>query len=92
MVLWAICTTCLGLCKTPGQLIAVRFLLGLFEGGLFVSWTHTYCHHAQLIPLPKPGLNFIFSLYFTRAELGKRTAIFFAGATLAGAFGGLLGR
>lgn len=36
MILWAICTTCLGLCKTPGQLIAVRFLLGLFEGGLFV--------------------------------------------------------
>lgn len=36
MVLWAICTTCLGLVKTPGQLIAVRFLLGLFEGGLFV--------------------------------------------------------
>lgn len=63
MILWAICTVCLGLVKTGGQLIAVRFLLGLFEGGLF------------------PGLNFIFSLYYTREELGQRVAIFFAGAT-----------
>lgn len=63
MILWAICTVCLGLVKTGPQLIAVRFLLGLFEGGLF------------------PGLNFIFSLYYTREELGQRVAIFFAGAT-----------
>lgn len=63
MILWAICTVCLGLVKNGNQLIAVRFLLGLFEGGLF------------------PGLNFIFSLYYTREELGQRVAIFFAGAT-----------
>jgi MFS family permease len=63
MILWSICTVGLGLCKTGKQLMAVRFLLGLFEGGLF------------------PGLNFIFSLYYTREELGKRVAIFFAGAT-----------
>lgn len=63
MILWAVCTVCLGVVKTGPQLIAVRFLLGLFEGGLF------------------PGLNFIFSLYYTREELGQRVAIFFAGAT-----------
>jgi len=72
MVLWSICCIGLGLVNTAGQLIAIRFLLGLFEGVLF------------------PGLNFVFSLYYTREELGTRTAIFFAGATLAGAFGGLL--
>lgn len=35
MILWGVCATCLGAVKTAGQLQAVRFLLGLFEGGLF---------------------------------------------------------
>ncbi|KAG8988898.1 hypothetical protein FRB94_005578 [Tulasnella sp. JGI-2019a] len=72
MICWSICMTLMGTVKTSGQLIAVRFLLGLFEGGLF------------------PGLNFLLTCFYTREEQGKRIAIFFAGATLAGAFGGIL--
>ncbi|KAF8522744.1 major facilitator superfamily domain-containing protein [Hysterangium stoloniferum] len=37
-----------------------------------------------------PGLNFLFTTWYTRKELNARVSIFFAGATLAGAFGGLL--
>ncbi|KIJ55530.1 hypothetical protein M422DRAFT_24098 [Sphaerobolus stellatus SS14] len=37
-----------------------------------------------------PGLNFVFTTWYTRQELNARVSIFFSGATLAGAFGGLL--
>ncbi|PWY98656.1 putative MFS nicotinic acid transporter Tna1 [Testicularia cyperi] len=37
-----------------------------------------------------PCLNFLFSTWYTRDHLNKRTSVFFAGATLAGAFGGIL--
>lgn len=84
MVLWSICTIALGLVKTGPQLIAVRFLLGLFEGETTVQKDQgnlarklTYIHTGGLFP----GLNFIFSLYYTREQLGQRVAIFFAGAT-----------
>ncbi|KAN0061787.1 hypothetical protein ACQY0O_005780 [Thecaphora frezii] len=37
-----------------------------------------------------PGVNALLAGWYRRNELGKRTAIFFSAATLAGAFGGLL--
>ncbi|KAF8530469.1 putative MFS nicotinic acid transporter Tna1 [Hysterangium stoloniferum] len=37
-----------------------------------------------------PGLNFLFTTWYTRKELNSRLCIFFSGANLAGAFGGLL--
>lgn len=63
----------MGLVETYGQLLALRFLLGMFESGLF------------------PGLNFFLTGWYRREELNRRCAIFFAGAVLAGAFGGILG-
>lgn len=38
-----------------------------------------------------PGLNFYLNGWYKRDELNKRTAVFFGGAVLAGAFGGILG-
>ncbi|OCF37720.1 hypothetical protein I317_04076 [Kwoniella heveanensis CBS 569] len=35
MICWAIFQTCMGLVTTYGQLLALRFCLGLFESGLF---------------------------------------------------------
>lgn len=37
-----------------------------------------------------PGVIFLFSLYYRRRERTARVAIFFGGASLAGAFGGIL--
>lgn len=37
-----------------------------------------------------PGLNFLLSTWYKRSELNLRVAFFFSGATLAGAFGGIL--
>ncbi|KAL1408170.1 hypothetical protein Q8F55_004975 [Vanrija albida] len=35
MILWAIFQTCMGLVTNYGQLLAMRFMLGMFESGLF---------------------------------------------------------
>lgn len=39
-----------------------------------------------------PGVNYYLTQYYRRHECGKRMAIFFSAATLAGAFGGVLAR
>jgi len=62
-----------GLVTNYGQLLALRFCLGLFESGLF------------------PGLNLYLTGWYRRDEINKRAAFFFAGAVLAGAFGGIFG-
>ncbi|KAF8529986.1 putative MFS nicotinic acid transporter Tna1 [Gautieria morchelliformis] len=72
MVSWGVLQVCMGLVTNHQGLYATRFLLGVFESGLF------------------PGLNFLFTTWYTREELNARVAVFFSGATLAGAFGGLL--
>lgn len=37
-----------------------------------------------------PGVVYLFSVYYRRQERSWRVAIFFGGAALAGAFGGIL--
>nr|AOR51673.1 MFS transporter [Phaffia rhodozyma] len=73
MVLWAITQTMMGLVKNYHQLLALRFLLGLFESGLF------------------PGISMYLGMWYKRREQSLRIALFFSAATLAGAFGGILG-
>lgn len=65
---------CIGFVKTYGQFLAVRSLLGIFEGGLY------------------PGSLLLLSTLYTREELALRVGIFYASASLSGAFGGLLAR
>ncbi|KAF8182589.1 MFS general substrate transporter [Pholiota molesta] len=72
MLAWGIVMTCHGLITDYGQLVSVRFLLGLTEGGLYA------------------GVIFYISSWYKRSEMGTRIAIFFSGATVAGAFSGLL--
>jgi MFS family permease len=38
-----------------------------------------------------PGLNFFLTGWYRREEINKRVAVFFGGAVLAGAFGGIFG-
>lgn len=73
MVVWALFQIFMGIVKNYGQLVALRFCLGMAEAGLF------------------PGLNFYLTGWYRREELNKRVSFFFAGAVLAGAFGGILG-
>lgn len=59
-------------CKNYGGVVAVRMILGMFEG--FFG----------------PSLAVFLSLYYTRAEMGKRMAAWYSSAAISGAFSGLL--
>ncbi|CAG8773011.1 28163_t:CDS:2, partial [Gigaspora margarita] len=54
------------------QLMGTRFLLGVFESGLF------------------PAIVFYITKWYKRSERSYRISLFFSGATIAGAFSGLL--
>ncbi|KDQ64484.1 hypothetical protein JAAARDRAFT_683874 [Jaapia argillacea MUCL 33604] len=69
---WGTVTTLSGLVNSFGSLVAVRFILGLLEGGLL------------------PGIILYLSTIYKRHELQLRVGIFYASASLSGAFGGIL--
>lgn len=91
MVCWAIFQTFMGLATTYGQMLALRFCLGIFGASSFFPpvfiQSPSCCSESGLFP----GLNFYLTGWYKREELNKRVAIFFAGAVLAGAFGGIFG-
>ncbi|KAF8347919.1 MFS general substrate transporter [Amanita rubescens] len=72
MFLWGVTMTLQGIVHNYSQLLGLRWLLGVFEAGLF------------------PGVNYYLSCWYKRSEFGLRAAIFFAAASVSGAFGGLL--
>ncbi|GJE85450.1 MFS general substrate transporter [Phanerochaete sordida] len=72
VVLWGIVTTLQGTVTSYSGLVACRFFLGLFEGGLL------------------PGMSLYLSEFYPRLKLQFRISVFFAAASLAGAFSGLL--
>ncbi|KAI0775937.1 major facilitator superfamily domain-containing protein [Trametes elegans] len=72
VAVWGIVTTLSGLVQNYGGLLAIRFALGLCEGGLL------------------PGIMLYLSTLYERHELQQRVGIFYASASLSGAFGGLL--
>ncbi|RIB08120.1 major facilitator superfamily domain-containing protein [Gigaspora rosea] len=72
MVGWGIIMTGMAFVKNFSELMAVRFLLGAFESGLF------------------PGVVFYLTKWYKKSERTYRISLFFSGATIAGAFNGLL--
>jgi len=72
VAVWGTVTTLSGLVESYSGLIAIRFFLGLCEGGLL------------------PGIIVYLSTLYKRHELQQRVGIFYASASLSGAFGGLL--
>ncbi|KAI1789554.1 MFS general substrate transporter [Ganoderma leucocontextum] len=72
VTLWGTVTTLSGLVQNYSGLLAIRFFLGLCEGGLL------------------PGIMLYLSTLYKPHELQQRVGIFYASASLSGAFGGLL--
>ncbi|KAH0842009.1 MFS transporter [Fonsecaea pedrosoi] len=72
MVLWGGVCTATAFVKTPSQLYAVRFILGLLEA--------PFC----------AGCLFLISSWYTRTELGLRSAIILSAPMTANAFSGLV--
>ncbi|KAF8507966.1 MFS general substrate transporter [Hysterangium stoloniferum] len=74
MLLWGIMMTVQGLVHNYGGLLGMRWLLGMFEAGLF----------------PGVCVTINSECWYKRSEFGIRAAFFFSAATVSGAFGGLL--
>ncbi|OAP61522.1 hypothetical protein AYL99_03725 [Fonsecaea erecta] len=72
MVLWGCVCTATAFVKTPSQLYAARFFLGLLEA--------PFC----------AGCLFLISSWYTRTELGVRSAIILTAPMTANAFSGLI--
>ncbi|KAK1980079.1 major facilitator superfamily transporter [Colletotrichum cereale] len=94
------------ICEVPSNMILSRSRPSVFLPGIMLVWgalsalmsiSKTYgallgfrfvlgCIEAGFFP----GVLYLLSCWYTRAELGKRFAIFYTAAVLSGAFGGLL--
>ncbi|RGP71291.1 hypothetical protein FSPOR_3412 [Fusarium sporotrichioides] len=72
MVCFGVLTMSIGASKNFATIAALRFMLGMFEAGVF------------------PGLVYYITFWYKGNERSIRVAVFFASATLAGAFGGVL--
>ncbi|KAK2020662.1 major facilitator superfamily transporter [Colletotrichum zoysiae] len=94
------------ICEVPSNMILSRSRPSVFLPGIMLVWgalsalmsiSKSYgallgfrfvlgCVEAGFFP----GVLYLLSCWYTRAELGKRFAIFYTAAVLSGAFGGLL--
>ncbi len=89
MIVWGIISTATAACQNYAGLIACRFFLGFVEAAYFVS-PPSPAHHWQTLIRSQPGCLYYLSCWYTRKELGFRTAIFYSGALISGAFSGLI--
>ncbi|KZP01223.1 MFS general substrate transporter [Calocera viscosa TUFC12733] len=71
-IIWSVATFGTSAVKTPGQLCACRFFVGLAEAPFF------------------PGMLVTLAAWYTPAELGKRSSIFFVMAQVGSFFSGYL--
>lgn len=93
------------ICEVPSNMILTRSRPSIFLPGIMLIWgalcalmaiSNSYgallafrfilgCIEAGFFP----GVLYVLSCWYTRAELGKRFAIFYTAAVLSGAFGGI---
>jgi MFS family permease len=100
MMAWGLVSLLTAWVQNYSGLLAVRFMLGIVEGA--PSRLRGRCplptcavsdlrlETSRLAAPFFPGAMFVLSCWYTRAELGKRYAFFYAGAALANMFNGLL--
>lgn len=94
-LLWGIVTICQGFVTNQAGLLGIRFCE--FLPFMCVDTSAEYDTHYFLVFKVLgmteaglfPGVIYVFSIYYKRRERGPRVAIFFGGAALAGAFGGM---
>ncbi|KAK0464541.1 major facilitator superfamily domain-containing protein [Desarmillaria tabescens] len=86
---WGLVSIGQGLITNQAGLLGIRFLLGITEAGLFPGSIFLFSVYYQRQAPNQTAQNFLTEI-LTRRERGYRVAIFFGGAALAGAFGGIL--
>ncbi|KAJ6599082.1 MFS general substrate transporter [Mycena vulgaris] len=85
--MWGAITTLTALVHDFGGLIAIRMFLGLCEGGLLPGIVRADFERKLCLPIFK--ILYLSTIYKPH-ELQLRVGIFYASASLSGAFGGLL--
>lgn len=79
-----------GLIKDFGGIVGMRFVLGIFEAGLFPGKSTITAPALRVLILIQIGCIYLISMYYERYELQWRLSLFFSASIIAGAFGGLL--
>lgn len=101
MVLWGTISTATAGVQTYGGLVAVRFFLGFVEAAYFVGLSSRclapldisfwgFLLGSLASSLVQPGCLYFLSAWYTRKELGFRTAMLYSGSLISGAFSGLV--
>ncbi|WKT43527.1 MFS transporter superfamily [Fusarium oxysporum f. sp. vasinfectum] len=94
------------ICEVPSNMVLTRSRPSIFLPGIMIVWGSLCAvmsvskNYGTILAFRFilgciesgffPGVLYLLSSWYTRAELGKRFAIFYAAAVLSGAFGGLL--
>jgi MFS family permease len=90
MIIWGIISGATGACQNFGGLVACRFFLGFIEAAYFPGCQLDYHLRYQIKRLILCLGLFYLSSWYTRKELGLRTAVLYSGSLISGAFGGLI--
>jgi MFS family permease len=87
-LLWGVMMTLHGIVQDFGGIVAVRFLMGIFEAGLFPAAVTV---REETSP-GRPWSNYwkVLNKWYTKYELATRLALFYTASALSGAFSGLL--
>jgi len=88
MVVWGVISAATAATQNYAGLIVCRFMLGFVEAAYFVSARHHFTEN--ILTFKQPGCLYYLSCWYTRKELGLRTALFYSGALISGAFSGLI--
>lgn len=83
---------CVAFVRNYAGFVAIRIILGLFEGGEWLDPSYEFTRLTISFPGLLPGIIIYFSGMYTRGELALRLGIFYVSASIAGAFSGLLAR
>lgn len=91
----------MGLVNSYGGLVVARFFLGVAEAGFFPAATYVATYPDFLCKTVSPlksfhscsnvlSISFLLTIWYQRYEVQRRMAVFYAAASLSGAFSGLL--
>ncbi|KAJ5973707.1 MFS general substrate transporter [Penicillium waksmanii] len=88
------------LMQVPSNMILNKFgKPSIYLPGCMFAWVYNFCRHCCYEKLwrafslsihSRPGCLYLLTAWYTRKEVGKRTALFYCGSLISGAFSGLI--
>jgi len=93
MIAWGVVLTLTGIVKDFKGLVICRFFLGVTEVRLHFFFCFAPRLHLLILVYQAgffPGATYLLTIWYLRYEVQTRMVVFFAAASLSGAFSGLL--